>query len=228
MKPTFLSPVLAGGLGLAIAGHAGAASLVTPTGISYTGTGVEFFATEANLINGAGLSGTPTLANYGSITHGIADAGNAWVTNDPNNDGGDYFADSGGATVVFGMTLDQQYSLSDLVFWGYHFGGANSNEARQFRLEFSTDGGGSFGAPVVVAQTLGSHTVANAATLNLGGSFTADFVRVTVLDNHFGTAPGGDRIGIGEFRFIGDAVPEPSAALLGAFGVIGLLRRRRD
>lgn len=226
MNPSSLSTAFFAGI--LLTGHAGAAAIVTPTGISYTGTGVEFFATEANLINGAGLSGTPTLANYGTITHGAADAGNAWVTNDPGAPAGDYYAESGGATVVFGMSFDQVYGLTDLVFWGYHFGGANGNEGRQYQLEFSTNGGGSFGAPVVVAQALGSHTVANAATLNLGATFNANFVRLSVLDNHFGApAAGGDRVGLGEFRFIGEAVPEPSAALLGAFGLIGLLRRRR-
>jgi hypothetical protein len=213
--------------GLALAGSSGAATLITPSAISYTGTGVEFFSTEANLINSNGLSGTATLANYGTITHDAADAGNAWVTDDPGAAGGDYFSDSGGATVVFELSLDQVYGLTDLVFWGYHFGGANSNEGREFRLEFSTDSGGSFGSPVVVSQTLGSHAVANAATLGLGGTYDADFVRLTVLDNHFGTAPGGDRVGLGELRFVGEAVPEPTAALLGGIGLIGLLRRRR-
>jgi hypothetical protein len=126
------------------------------------------------------------------------------------------------------MGLGQEYRLTDLVFWGYHFGGANGNEGREFRLEFSTDGGGSFGAPVVVATPLSSFAVANPLTLNLGGTFNADFVRLSVLDNHFGgSAAGGDRVGLGEVRFIGEVVPEPTVALLGSLGLLGLLRRRR-
>jgi hypothetical protein len=212
--------------GAAFAGRAGAASIVTPSGISHTGTAVEFFTTEANLINGNGLSGTPTLANYGTITHGPADAGNAWVTNDPAPAGGDFFADSGGATVVFDMSFGQLHPFTDLVFWGYHFGSANGNEARAFQLEFSSNGGGTFGAPVLVASPLSAFAVANPLTLSLGGTFNADFVRLTVLDNHFGgSAAGGDRVGLGEIRFI--AVPEPATALLGSLGLLGLLRRRR-
>jgi hypothetical protein len=212
----------------AFTGQAGAASIVTPSGITYTGTGIEFFNNENNLINGAGLSGTPTFATYGSITHGAADGGNAWVTDDPGPAGGDYFADSGGATIVFGMNFDQRYRLTDLVFWGYHFGGPNGNESREFRLEFSTNGGGSFGAPVVVSTPLSSFAVGNPLTLNFGGTVEANFVRMTVLDNHFGgSAPGGDRVGLGEVRFVGEAVPEPAVALLGSLGLLALLRRRR-
>ena len=46
--------------------------LVAPTSITFAGTAVEFFATEANLINATGLTSTPTLANYTTITHGAA------------------------------------------------------------------------------------------------------------------------------------------------------------
>jgi hypothetical protein len=42
-----------------------------------------------------------------------------------------------------------------------------------------------------------------------------------------GSAPGGDRIGVGEVKFIGDLVPEPSPALLVAISPLGLALRRR-
>ncbi len=184
-------------------------SLVTPASITFTGTAVEFFTDENTLINGAGLSGAPTISDYTTITHAAAGGGNAWVTNDPAPGGGDFFADSGGATIVFDLTFDRQYRFSDLVFWGYHFGGANGNEGRRFELAFSNDGGTSFLPPVIVERPLGSATVANAATLNLGTPLDANFVRVTVLDNHFGAIGGGDRVGLGELRFIGDIPRDP-------------------
>lgn len=180
--------------------------LVAPTSINYTGTGVEFFATEANLINGTGLTGSPTLANYTTITHDAAGAGNAWVTTNPAG-AGDFFPT--GQTVVFDMPFAQLHRFTDLVFWGYHFGGGNGNEGRRYSLEFSTDGGANFGTPVIVERALGSATVANAATLSLGGEFDANFVRLTVLDNHFGAIGGGDRVGLGEIRFIADIPRDP-------------------
>lgn len=205
------------------AGGAGAAVLVNPSGVVFAGTAAEFFSNETRLIDASGLSGTPTIDNYVSITHGAADANNAWVTTDPNG-AGDFYAVGG--TVVFNFALDQQYGLTDLVFWGYHFGSANGNEGRQFRLEMSTDGGTNFGAPITVEQPLGTYAVQNPATVSLAGTYNANFVRMTVLDNHFGgPAPGGDRVGLAEVRFV--AVPEASTLLLGGLGMLGLLRRRR-
>lgn len=72
---------------------------------------------------------------------------------------------------------------------------------------------------------MGTLAVQNALTLPLGGTFDANFVRMTVTDNQFGGAPGGDRLGMGEIRFI--AVPEPSTALLGSLALLGLIRRKR-
>ena len=67
-----------------------------------------------------------------------------------------------------------------------------------------------------------------AATLSLGGSFNANAVQLEITDNHFGgISPGGDRIGLGEIKLIGDAIPEPSTGLLGGLALLGLLRRRR-
>ena len=148
----------------------------------FAGTAAEFFSNETRLIDGSGLSGTPTIDNYVSITHGAADGNNAWVTTDPNGSG-DFYAVGG--TVVFNFALDQQYGLTDLVFWGYHFGGPNGNEGRQFRLEMSTDGGTNFGAPITVEQPLETFAVQNSATLSLAGTYNANFVRMTVLDNHY-------------------------------------------
>lgn len=203
---TYLIRLAALAAALGSAAPCSAQFIVAPDSITFTGTAVEFFATEANLINGTGLSGSPTIEDYTTITHATAGAGNAWVTTNPAG-AGDFFPT--GQTVVFDLAFPQLHRFTDFVFWGYHFGGGNGNEGRRFSLEFSTDGGANFGPPVIVQRALGAATVANAATLSLGGEFDADFVRLTVLDNHFGAIGGGDRVGLGEIRFIADIPRDP-------------------
>lgn len=220
-----------------LAGSAHAAVLVTPSSIAYTVVPEQEdegnnLATEANLINSSGLTGTPDITNYATTTHSavsLSAPGNVWATIDPGAGGGDFYT-QGGIPPVFTMSLDQTYDLTDFVYWGYFFGTtANGNEGRQFQLEFSTDGGATFPASTTVESPLGTIAVADANTLSLGSTFQADLVRMTVLDNHFGATGinGGDRVGLGEIRFIGDAIPEPSTGLLGSIALLALLRRRR-
>lgn len=215
-------------------GSAHAAVLVTPTSIAYTtapnqeapGLSLD---NEANLINGNGLSTTPDITNYTTVTHASAatsGVGNAWATIDPGPGAGDFYTE-GGIDPVFEIGLDQAYTLTDFVYWGYHFGAANGNEGREFFLEFSTDGGLTYPSSTTVSTPLNTLAVSNSLTLPLGGSFNADAVRMTITDNHFGGPPGGDRVGMGEIRFVGDVIPEPSTTLLGGLAMLGLLRRRR-
>jgi hypothetical protein len=77
---------------------------------------------------------------------------------------------------------------------------------------------GPTGSPVDVSGT----PIATASGLslsNLGG------IRINGLDNN--VAQSFDNLVIGEFLTDVDAIPEPSTALLGAFGALALLRRRR-
>jgi hypothetical protein len=215
-------------------GSANAAVLVTPTSIVYTtspnqeapGLNLD---NETNLINGNGLSTTPTLANYTTVTHAAAvfsSPGNAWATIDPGAGGGDFYA-QGGIAPTFGMTLDQSYGLTDFVYWGYHFNSPGANEGREFLLEFSTDGGATYPNSTTVSTPLNTLAVSQSLTLPLGTTFNANAVRMTITDNHFDGPAGGDRVGMGEVRFIGDAIPEPSTVLLGGLSMLALLRRRR-
>ena len=58
------------------------------------------------------------------------------------------------------------------------------------------------------------------------GGVTARYVAVEMMSRHSGnTDPNNGRIGFAEVGFT--AVPEPSAAFLGAIGVLALLRRRK-
>ena len=176
-----------------------AAVLITPTSLTNE-SGVSEFFPAINMINDSGLSGAATIANYTTITHGNAGNTTAWTTDDPAPAGGDYYA-QGGTAATFTLLLGDSYDLTDFVFWGYHFGAANGNEGREFLLEFSTDGGSNYTSSTTVSNALDEHTASAADTLNLGGTFTADAVRLTITDNHFGGTPaGGDRIGLGEME----------------------------
>lgn len=206
-------------------GLAPAVILVNPTGVS-NDSGVSEFFPLGNIINNSGLSGAADFSNYTTITHGAAGAGTAWTTNNPNGSGDYFLASSPGTRAIVTLDLGGTFALTDLVYWGYHFGASNGNEVREFSLEFSSDGGGTFGGPVTVSSPLSTYAIGTAVTLPLGGTFTADTVRATFTDNHFGgDAAGGDRLGLGEVKFV--AVPEPSTTLLGGLALLGLIRRKR-
>lgn len=171
-------------------------------------TNVAEFFPAVNLINGGGLPANLTFANYHSASHDAASGSTAWVTEAP---GVDYFA-TGSPAPVLTLRLGALYQLTDLVVWGYHFGSPNNNEAKSLTLEFSVDGGGTYANPVQLEH---ARTAAGVETLALGGTHAADTVRITITDNHFGTAgaAGGDRVGLGEIRFIGTLPPNPNPVI---------------
>ncbi|MCW1924326.1 discoidin domain-containing protein [Luteolibacter arcticus] len=213
-----------------------ATTLITPTTITYTnlpnqeenGLGGSL-NNETNIINGSGLSGSLDIANYTTITHAsvsLSAPGNAWATVDIAPGGGDYFAD-GGAAPTFTIDLGSIFSVDAFVIWGYHFGGNSGNHPKTFDLEFSDNGGSSYYTSLT-GLTVPNGGAANAADTIAFNPTSANFVRLTITDNYFGTHAGGDRVGIAEIRFLGTPeVPEPSALLLGGLGLIGLLRRGR-
>jgi len=207
-----------------------AAVLVTPTGETNLNGSSEFYAAD-QMIDNTGLSGAATFANYTTITHAGVLPGNAWVTNNPNGAGDYFLGGSPGTTPSFSFSLGQTYQLTDLVVWGYHFANAaNGNEASEFMVEFSTNGGTTYSNLTTVSIANGSHTSQNAATLSFGGTFAANTVKISFSDNQFGGgAAGGDRVGLGELKLIAaDPIPEPSStALLGLGGIALLLRRRK-
>ena len=88
------------------------------------------------------------------------------------------------------------------MIWGY---GGITNEASDFTVEFSTDGGNSYSAATETVQTSG--LVGNDhARLSFGMAHEANFVRLTITNNAEGRGfpgSGGGRVGLGEIRFVG-------------------------
>lgn len=179
-------------------------TLITPTSLTTNGVS-EFFPAE-NIINDSGLTPVPDISNYETATHGGASATTAWTTNNPNG-ADDYFLEGAeGQVPEFTFMLPEVSSVNALVYWGYFFTSTNGNETREFVLEFSTDGGETFSAPVTVAAEPGELAGPSAKTLPFEQDFVANVIRIRLTDNHFGDGAieaGGDRMGLGEIKFIG-------------------------
>lgn len=184
--------------------------LITPT--SLTTNGVSEFFPAINLINDSGFSEPVNALNYQSVTHSAANNTVAWTTDNPNG-AGDYFTSGAeGILPVFTFTLPASSTVNGLVYWGYHFNAANGNETREFLVEFSNDGGTTFPESTMVSSELSTFAVGNSITLPFEEDFTADTIRVSLTDNHFGgTAAGGDRMGLGEIKFVEIILPPLTA-----------------
>ena len=122
---------------------------------------------------------------------------------DPNHWRPGYFEDSRNHPhPQFTLTLDGLYSLSALVIWGY---GGNANVASDFTVEFARTGG-------IQPGDRDRADERSPATIMRGCPVTheANFVRITITKNAkgrgFSGSAGGDRVGLGEIRFVGSAV----------------------
>ena len=190
-------------LGMPTLSHAGE-ELIVPT--SLVRSPLSQHTDEAgydisHLTDGSGLSVVPTLANFSTVTHDPVTSANAWVT--VAQGGVDEDSYSTGSSPRLNALFPSVRYHKGIVIWGYHFSGTNGNEAKDFTVFFSTDGGTSFvGSETVTSVTpLG----AGAARLDFAVPHTANFIDIRISDNHFdsGTSEGsGHRVGLGEFRFI--------------------------
>lgn len=195
----------------------------------------------ANMTNNSGLSiplnGGETLAAASAATHVLSGTGHqqSWLTLD-GGAGGDYF--NGGTPISFIWDLGSDVVLDNTLVWQYgnDGGGATNrgNHLKDFTLRYNTAAQGSAtfsGAASSFLMPADTNTTGqSAAQVFANGGVTARYVRLDLMDNYFGTAPmtaGGSRVGIGELRFDGAPVPEPSSALLALGGVMGLALRRR-
>jgi hypothetical protein len=184
---------------------ASAQELITPTGAiassQYSGS-----YDAGNLIDDSALSGTAphTIGD----THTAALVDTAWL--------------SSGATLPQTVTFDlgSSYLLTDMHIWQYANGTANYS--KDIKVQFSTTGtGGAFGSDVDITLANGANTV-SAQTFAIP-SITANAVKFTITSRAGGP---GQYVGLSEVKF--SAIPEPGSALLGALGLLMLLRRRRN
>ena len=182
--------------------------LVTPTAVTSSSSATDFFA-ATNLINNSGLDPVPTLTNYQNAQHGSASPSRAWAT---AARGRDYFA-SGQPNPALTFTLPDLYQITHLVVWGFYYTSPNNSEARKFTLEFSTNSGRTW-----TGQTDVTHrkTADEGEAIPLDRKFQANAVRLIVTDNYYVfRGVGGERVGLGEIKFIGQppAGPDPSVSL---------------
>jgi hypothetical protein len=195
--------------------------MVTPMRV-ISATGLDDLYPAVALIDSFGLDAIPTVENLATVHHSLANPvpdpnnpGNqrfpSWVTNSTFTD--DYFNPASGTfnprlTFFLGGTVN----LSEMVVWGYTFldavtnpNGISNNEAKSFVVEFSLDGGLTYYDSRRVDQTTRSSQ--NNTRLPFNGIFPANVVRVTIGDNFFATsgATDGNRVGLGEIKFIGES-----------------------
>ena len=183
-----------------------AIALITPTAITQkAGDALGGFAV-VNLINNSGFATPPDAGTYATTSHNAS--GNTWVT--ATSASPNYFT-AGNPPPQFDLVLADKYELSHLVVWGY---GGNNNEASDFTVEFSTDGGATFSGSETVQTSalLGG----NAEALPFASVHAANAIRVTMINNAggrgFGGAGTGDRAGLGEIKLLGTRVIVPQPA----------------
>ena len=167
---------------------------------------------------------------------GCTGSGDAWVTQNPNYwsapEGiSDYFGYSGDPIPVLTIDLGADKTLNGFALWQYCGSG---NSVSEFNLQFATAAAGTsgFGAPTGYTATMYPTSGGAPAEqdFTLGSNVTARYVQMTITDNYYGSAAGGDRVGLTEIEF-STAIPEPTAMALLATGLLSLLayawRRRR-
>ncbi len=232
------------------AGCAGAAPSIIVPAISsvanenpFLGQGFTFVTNNSGMAPAVNTG--DSLAAAQAAVHVYGNFTESWVTEAST---ADYFETGFGTTnppsVVFDLGTDTV--ISNILLWQYQNDGGGAanvgNHTRTLDLRFNTaaEGAGSFPGsattltmlPVTDGDGLGNgndlNGVNSAQTFSLSG--VARYVQLTVTDNYRnfqGITVGGDRAGLGEVRFHGEAIPEPASAGLLLLAGGAMMRRKR-
>lgn len=190
-------------------GSAGGQALLVPQAVtSSTSASDQYGASQ--LIDGSGLASEPTLANYFEVEHDRGRDTNCWRTDQPGASGSDYFAESD-VSVTLTFSLGASHLLDSLIVWDYHRNVPNNDVAQSLEIAFSNDGGDTWSDPITLQHSRGLKL---AERLQFSPQ-QADTVRVSILDNHFGTpgAVGGERVALAEVRFTSAPPQDPTPRL---------------
>lgn len=172
--------------------------LITPVAV-HSSTADTDYLPATRLIDSSGLP-AQLQQDLRLELHGDAASSTAWVT---TNRFTDYFQDDPSPPQLT-FDLGEAKDVEAMVMWGYYFytfRNAVGNEAKSFDIAFSTDGESyseteTFSNEVPVAGRAGT-----LGPFENPAAKQARFIRVSITDNH---APlsGGDRVGLGEVRFV--------------------------
>ena len=208
MKDTKLRPLTAtAALSAASAITASAAIVITPDSVTAT-TSLRSASPISATIDGTGL--VSTVGDISTWTHAVNDPqGNYWLS-------GRNAGKNGNEVITF--DLGGTFDVEGLYLWQYTLENSTNRQIVDATLTFSTDGinySNSIAWNPALVTTSTAYTPENF-------TFTAveDVTHIKMLVEN-----SSDFVGLAEIRF--SAVPEPSAALLSGFALLGLLRRRR-
>lgn len=202
-----------------VLGTCAQAEILRPVSVT-SSTAPDVFP-ASNLIDGGGLSSTAfTERTLHTITHAVANGGlTSWVTaaHFP-----EYF-DPGSPLPrpVLTFELEHPSEIDGFAYWGYVFNGgtqAQGNEAKTFIFSFLDPSG----APIGGTQSLTSPAPTNLGVnvCSLTPVANVKTVVVEITDNHH-PLDGGDRVGLGEVRFLGRENPGAAIATESALGAGG-------
>ena len=193
--------------------------VVVPAEISQEAGEAEGEAVARRLIDSSGLSALPLLHNLYEVRHTEDPSSTRSWRTAARNEMGAYFEGDLEAP-RFDVVLGRTQSLMALVVWGL---GGSLDEATDFLVEFSIDGGVHYDLSTEVVRT-GVLLRERSETLLFDRVHDANAVRLTIVENAHGRAfpgsEGGDRVGLGEVRFLSGPHPVGTGHILAPAGIV--------